>query len=439
MYVIVCSRLDIASQNIKDNLLRITDWDEIDLGNDEVIESTWVREDVCIVDVKDDLTNLNGIDRKLSGFHVDSLIFASRHKSDTSGKIFTTHFTGAYGSSLCVPSPHLMRTILLNLMRYAQESEWKVVMEATHHGPTEVDIPLVFVEIGSSPSEWKDSWAGEVVARAILDSIGKEKKCPVGVGLGGPHYLRRETELMSSSNVSFGHCFSSVMLERMDEDVLGEAVEKSKADFIYVDRKSVSPSLRKRIEEIANKFGYTILREKDVRAVGVLGMDDYLKLSSLGKVRIDTGVQGHESHDSLLVVEMPGDLWDYLDRRYRNSLRKLIEEHGLGYIESGNGNILPIIFGFDESVVEKAKDILFNVLSSYEEYEFHSPSEIIVRRRKINMQKAESLGLSGAELRKLLKGEVIEVDGKAIKPEMVYESESIAFNIEVKLIKGELV
>ncbi len=42
-------------------------------------------------------------------------------------------------------------------------------MESTHHGPTDVSLPMVYAEIGSAEEQWKDHVAGEIAACAILN------------------------------------------------------------------------------------------------------------------------------------------------------------------------------------------------------------------------------------------------------------------------------
>jgi D-tyrosyl-tRNA(Tyr) deacylase len=49
----------------------------------------------------------------------------------------------------------------------------------------------VFVEIGSTETEWKDRKAGFVIAKSIAETIKNFKENPyneIAIGIGGPHY-----------------------------------------------------------------------------------------------------------------------------------------------------------------------------------------------------------------------------------------------------------
>src|SRR5207253_4771741 len=65
----------------------------------------------------------------------------------------------------------------------------EVTMEATHHGPTSLSMPVCFVEIGSGESEWTDPILGEIAANAVISAIEKiGETYPTAVGFGGTHY-----------------------------------------------------------------------------------------------------------------------------------------------------------------------------------------------------------------------------------------------------------
>jgi D-aminoacyl-tRNA deacylase len=51
----------------------------------------------------------------------------------------------------------------------------------------------------------------------------------------------------------------------VDEALIKQAVEKSSADFAYFDRKSMKSEDRKRISEILDKLGLSVLKESEIR------------------------------------------------------------------------------------------------------------------------------------------------------------------------------
>ncbi len=73
----------------------------------------------------------------------------------------------------------------------------------------------------------------------------------------------------SDSSVAFGHIFPSHALDYLDEEMIHQAFTRSKADFAYIDRKSMKAQKRERLvlseaEKIEKKFS----TERE-RAIGI--------------------------------------------------------------------------------------------------------------------------------------------------------------------------
>lgn len=141
--------------------------------------------------------------------------------------------------------------------------KYDVTLEVTHHGPTELSVPSLYAEIGSTEAQWIDPDAGEIVAKAIL-AVSLEK-VPVALGFGGGHYAIRQTGLLLETEISFGHNFPKYQLEFVDEALIKQAVEKSKADFAYFDRKSMRSKEKNQISKTLEKLGLKVLKESEIR------------------------------------------------------------------------------------------------------------------------------------------------------------------------------
>jgi D-aminoacyl-tRNA deacylase len=124
--------------------------------------------------------------------------------------------------------------------------------------------PCFFAEIGSSEKQWSNPLAGESVARSILGL--KPRELPVFLGIGGGHYVPRQTSLMLESKIAFGHMFSSYQVESLDRNILEEARDKSGASYAYLDRKSLRRENRDRILKLLEDMGLPVLRSKEIRA-----------------------------------------------------------------------------------------------------------------------------------------------------------------------------
>ncbi len=266
---IVCSKEDLASQNIKKHLISSLDWRE-----DEWIEgAAWTHKKFNLFEVNSPLIYQDNIDKKIvnSGYDIDGIIFASRHRSADGRKIFTVHFTGNlrtadYGGktfSLAQPFPQLLKPIFLALLKKSTGTEFQVVMEATHHGPSEIHIPSLFVEIGSTEKEWMIPEAGKIISEAILET--RNGDYPVAVGIGGTHYMPRQTELLKVSEITFGHCFAKYAVDDLNEDLFSMAIEKSNADFIFLDKKSLKSKQRKFIMTMADEMGIDVLESREIK------------------------------------------------------------------------------------------------------------------------------------------------------------------------------
>jgi D-aminoacyl-tRNA deacylase len=275
---IVCSASDLASQNIKTHLLKLKEWEKLELpeGSGFLAARKSTDGKFRLVEIEEMHVFQDGLDKKLetAGLPASLIIFASRHRSKEEINSLTVHCTGnpseearigGHPKELAVSSPPAMKSILTEMKRLAEEKglKYNITLEVTHHGPTELSIPSLYAEIGSTETQWKDPEAGEVVAKAIL-TVSLDK-VPVAIGFGGGHYAMRQTGLLFETKISFGHNFPKHQLEHVDEALIKQAVEKSSADFAYFDRKSMKSEDRKRISEILDKLGLSVLKESEIR------------------------------------------------------------------------------------------------------------------------------------------------------------------------------
>lgn len=275
---IICSAPDLASQNIKNHLLNLKDWNTLRLPEGTGFSAARESADkkFRLVEIEEMHIFQDELDRKLeaAGVPTSLIIFASKHRSKEEINSLTVHCTGNPSEearlggkprSLAVSSPAAMKSILMEMKRLAQEKglKYDVTLEVTHHGPTELSVPSLYAEIGSTETQWKDPAAGEVVAKAIL-AVSTEK-VPSGLGFGGGHYAMRQTGLLFETGISFGHNFPKYQLEFVDEALISQAIEKSNADFAYFDRKSMKSEDRNRISEILEKLEIKILKESEIK------------------------------------------------------------------------------------------------------------------------------------------------------------------------------
>jgi D-aminoacyl-tRNA deacylase len=247
-YLIVASKQDKAGMNIVLHLDQLGKFD-IYLIEDSILHTN----------------NLNIL--KINDY--DFIIFASKHQSNKQEKALTVHPPGnwkdnTYGGQpgkLCPTSACFIKQIFQELKKQRDDSnlkEYDVTLEATHHGPL-IDKPCIFIEIGSTESEWKDPKAGFVVAKTIrntIESFSQNQYNEYVIGIGGPHYCPNFNKIQFNSNLAISHILPQYSLP-ISEDNIKEAIENTteEVDFFLLDWKGLGNSeSRKQVTDILDKM-----------------------------------------------------------------------------------------------------------------------------------------------------------------------------------------
>jgi D-aminoacyl-tRNA deacylase len=169
-------------------------------------------------------------------YNPECFIFVYMHKSKNNDAVLTVHSPGNLTSEvrregnpfeLGISHPRFMATILKNLQKYLPEG-YSATYEATHHSPTNLKKPAMFVEIGSTEKEWNDPKAIEAVAKSVLDLLDNQlKEVTACVGFGGGHYADRFTRQTIEGNLAFGHIIPSYEFGKINKEVVQQAIDKS--------------------------------------------------------------------------------------------------------------------------------------------------------------------------------------------------------------------
>ena len=277
--IVLCSRVDPASMNIKNRLLEM-----FGCKGERVEDGLTLMElegiDACIVEIEQRLIYADGIDKKIREvFNVSpvEIVFASRHTSKDGRKLLSCHVSGNvatadYGGkpySLAKPSPATMKNYVLTLVEKMKEYEledYTFSLEVTHHGPSEIDVPSAFYEIGSTETEWKDERAAKAVAESIAEAITCEKRdWVVAVGVGGTHYAPRQTELELSTEIAFAHNFAKYTFDGLNSSFLKKAIELSEAEIVVIDEKSTVSKVKKMVAEVCDEIGVEMFKAKQAK------------------------------------------------------------------------------------------------------------------------------------------------------------------------------
>jgi D-aminoacyl-tRNA deacylase len=256
-FVIVATEKDLASKNIANKL--------IELGNFEKSEEKHFQtlrrgEDILIWHPEELIfaTDLS------EHYQPECFIFLFRHLSKNNDASLSVHVTGNLTSEvkragnpyeLGIANPTYMLSVLKGLSKYAPEG-YKISYEATHHSPTNLTKPLMFVEIGSTEKEWNDEKAIEAVAKSILDFLDNSaQNCVSCIGLGGSHYAERFTRKSLESNYAFGHIIPNYEFSKITKDVIQQAIDKTIGikKAVFDSRSQGKEEERKSILEVLEK------------------------------------------------------------------------------------------------------------------------------------------------------------------------------------------
>ena len=447
---IICSEVDDASQNIARRLLQRVRWTRGSEG-----PAKWTYGNFQLITIEGKLIDQETLDQ---GLNTDLLVFASRHQSETrKGPVFTAHFTGDVSGltrkesngALARAAPRALKLVVETLTNL---SSVEVLVEATHHGPSTIETPSLFVEIGSTKAEWNNEALGDTVARALLEletrSLGIP--CPTAVGFGGPHYAVRHTDVLLSSDICFGHIFAAYQLECLTREIIREAFEKSQAQFAYFDRKHMGGE-RTRIEATVHDLGFEVLRLADIQGRRDVSWKPYLKIKRALRVHglpaeaenINLSASLRDALNAQTPLEdrmelTPLALNPSIVKRAQTvddeALLKLIESEKIVYLERKDGTISAILVP-SERDAQKIRDEMLNgcveILKTRYQIEYsQQKSKLYISERKFNPRLARSLGVTEGPLyAKLARGESITIDDRIIKPEDVFTKVRKAINV----------
>lgn len=212
--------------------------------------------------------------------HLDSkieaklYIFASRHRAASGTPALLIHPTGNWSKiTLAGREYELSFTsswVLKNGLRKLQEKqelynleEFKVDLEVTHHGPTELETPLVFMELGSSEEYWEHEKGATAVGEAILETaVGFINQTNYSgqsyIGFGGNHYAYRfHKHIMENPDISISHIAPKHALDAITPKMVQEAFTKTIENpaGAFIDKKGARSEQRRIITEIVEGLG----------------------------------------------------------------------------------------------------------------------------------------------------------------------------------------
>ncbi len=260
----VYSKVDPAGSNMAKVLRESFGFEETEELYDGV--PIYKKGDWMLVGVEPDIIYADGLDDR---FDPDYYIFLSRHEGKGGIPTLSAHFTGNFSKAefggrdreLSYSYPSLHRLYLLELTGLKDKVKgYEIVTEPTHHGPTSLKKPLMFVEIGPSRENWLDLKAIEVMMEALIEAIRNVKRRgDTGIAFGGPHYSKRFTEFLLRE-FPLGHIAPKYALPHVDEELLGQMIGKCVEGVRYAVVERKLGREKARILKLVEESGLELVR-----------------------------------------------------------------------------------------------------------------------------------------------------------------------------------
>jgi len=275
--------------NMRDKFLssNLFDFEEVDFTwhNHPVfkLKSFVTKNEVFLGLTNDQLIFLNDLELGASELNPDLLIFASRHRSKTARPAFLVHTTGNWSrdtefggkpQDLSKSSALLHKAGFISLIEQKfppQLIDFSLDIEVTHHGPTILDKPLIFMELGSSEVEWKIHDAGVILTNAIINTIfkflefKKEGSQKIGLGFGGTHYAQNFHRLIRNKNIAMSFICPKYYIQGLDKALIEKMINNTleNVDYFIIDWKGTNSSDKKHLIPLLEELGIPIKKTRD--------------------------------------------------------------------------------------------------------------------------------------------------------------------------------
>ena len=192
-------------------------------------------------------------------FDYDGYIFLSKHAAESGVLALTCHNTGnfsdasfgGYSRQVSIPHPYIQKSYIQSLWNARNEFPgFQITIEATHHGPTAINKPALFIEIGTTEKEWNDVNLCNSVGQIIVDVMKeKQKSYPIAICFGGTHYPEKFTNELIHGKYSLGTVIPKHALGQIDQSLFSHIIKRNRgAAVALLDWNGMGKNKQKIIE-----------------------------------------------------------------------------------------------------------------------------------------------------------------------------------------------
>jgi D-aminoacyl-tRNA deacylase len=170
-------------------------------------------------------------------FDYNGYVFLSKHAAESGTLALTCHSTGNFdvakfgGNSqqVAIPFPSFQKTYLQNLWKnHTDFPDFQITIEATHHGPTNLNKPSIFIEIGTTQKQWNDVELCNSIAQIVKKTFENPlQQFPFAVCFGGTHYSQKFTNEIIKGKFALGTVIPKHALEFLKESLFQHIIERN--------------------------------------------------------------------------------------------------------------------------------------------------------------------------------------------------------------------
>lgn len=256
--VIVASKIDQASLTLANELRKSFSSTGIVFGKEYV----YSRRNLLLVYIEEEPIYPPDLDKFFNPY---AYIFLSRHSSSLNIPSITCHSTGNIDKAklggrnheIGRTEPSIIKNFMIFINRFKSElPHYSLTLEATHHGPTSLIKPCLFIEIGSTEKEWEDSEAAKIVCEALLACLENGSIWDnVALAIGGTHYPDKFNRILLETKYAISYVVPKYALKFLNENIVDQMITKSTvhAKYAILDWKGLGEEKQRVIDLIKGK------------------------------------------------------------------------------------------------------------------------------------------------------------------------------------------
>ena len=203
-------------------------------------------------------------------YDYDGFVFLSKHMAASGVLALTCHSTGNFSDAklggrdrqVAIPHPGLQKKYLQTLRDHRSDfAEFDITIEATHHGPTSLTKPSIFIEIGTTERQWTDDGLCHRVAGLVREVMSNDiPKSPVALCFGGTHYSEKFTAQLLDGRYALGTVMPKRDLGFLDDELFSHILERNDvAEYALLDWHGLGP-YKQRVLDLLGSTDLEVVR-----------------------------------------------------------------------------------------------------------------------------------------------------------------------------------